>query len=443
MSGHRDIIEKFHNLFIFKLSVVSVVSLFFDAMTIGSANAGGVYLETLKGEARKIPVAVVVTGDNSTEVSTINKVLDADLGRSLYFDLIKNKGIKIDGVPSKLDETVRSQVKGLGIESVVVAYITHKERMVKLDGKVYETGSGELIFAKRYTSSDNLIRRVVHRFSDEIVFRLTGEKGIAQSRIVYVSDQTGNKELYIMDYDGFSARMITGNKSLNLSPSWSRDSSLIVYTSYKDGNPDIYVVDLTTSKREKLTDYPGLDISPSWSPDGKLIAFASSMDGDTEIYTMNREGKDLKRLTYVHGEDVSPAWSPSGEEIAFTSDRGGSPQIYIMKADGTNQHRLTFKGEYNSDPAWSPIGDKIGFACRRGGAFRICTINPDGSGLSEITKGAGSDESPSWSPDGRRIIFSSSRDGQWNIYMINDDGSNLERLTNNGANNQGPDWSSN
>ena len=418
---------------------VSVINFFCVTMV----DAQGVYLETSKGETRKIPVAVVVGSDNVSMASTVSKVIEADMTRSMYFDLIKNNGIKINGIPSKLDETVRKQIKAMGIESVIVASITQNDRIFKLDGKVYETGSGELIFAKRYTGIDTLIRRVVHRFSDEIVFRLTGEKGIAQTRIVYVSDQTGNKELYIMDYDGYSSRMITGNKSINLSPSWSRDGLRIAYTSYKDGNPDIYVVDLTTSKRDKLTTHPGMDISPSWSPDGSLIAFASSMDGNAEIYTMNKEGEDFKRLTYNNGEDVSPSWSPTGGEIAFTSDRGGSPQIYIMKADGTNQHRLTFKGEYNSDPAWSPKGDKIAFACRRNGGFRICTINPDGGGLTEITNGKGSDESPSWAPDGRRLIFSSSRGGKWNVYMINDDGSNLERLTNNGFNNWGPDWSSN
>src|SRR3990172_461818 len=324
--------------------------------SVGTAWAKEVYLETSKGEVRKIPIAVVVAGNNAATASTVSKVLEADLGRSLYFNLIKHKEIKINGVPSKLNEAIRGQLKHLGIESAVIAYITQGERTIKLDGKLYETGSGELIFAKRYAGSDNMVRRVSHRFSDEIVFRLTGEKGIAKTRIVYVSDQTGAKELYVMDYDGYSPRMITGNKSLNLSPSWSPEGQRIAYTSYRDGNPDIYVVDLTTSKRERLSNYDGLDISPSWSPDGNLIAFASSMDGNAEIYTMDKAGEGLKRLTYTHGEDVSPTWSPSGGEMAFTSDRGGSPQIYVMKTDGTNIRRLTFKGEYNSDPAWSPKG---------------------------------------------------------------------------------------
>ena len=58
-----------------------------------------------------------------------------------------------------------------------------------------------------------------------------------------------------MDYDGYSSKMITGNRSINISPEWSPDGSRITYMSYRDGNPDVYVVDLNTSRRWRLTDY--------------------------------------------------------------------------------------------------------------------------------------------------------------------------------------------
>jgi len=348
------------------IALIFTLLLFSMILPTGISYAEEVYLETLKGDISRIPVTVIVNGNNSDAVSNIRKVLEYDLDRSLYFDLIKVNGFDVfdirGGVPSRLDENMRMQLRSLGIDSVIMAFVTKDEKGIKLDGKIYETGSGELIYVKRYMGNDNLLRRLVHRFSDEIVFRLTGEKGIAQTRIVFISDQTGQKELYIMDYDGYSPKMITGNRSLNLSPSWSPSGSLIAYTSYRDGNPDIYIVDLGTSKRWRLTDYSGLDISPSWSPDGNVMAFATSRDGNAEIYMMNRDGKGVKRLTYMRGEDVSPTWSPTGSEIAFTSDRGGSPQIYVMKADGTNVRRLTFKGEYNSDAVWSPRGNKIAFA---------------------------------------------------------------------------------
>lgn len=420
----------------------SVICLIF--IFAGTSFAEQVYLETMKGETQKIPVTIVLSGEDSALASTINSILEQDLDRSSFFHLVRNSGVVINDTGSRLDEGVRTKIKAQGSGSLVFARIIKEGDVIKFDGKLYETGGGELIFSKRYIGNNNLIRRIVHRFSDEIVFRLTGEMGIAQSRIVYISDKSGQKELYIMDYDGdSSSRMITGNRSINLSPAWSPDGRLIAYTSYRDGNPDIYVVDLTSGMRWRITDYSGLDIAPSWSPDGSRIAFASSRDGNSEIYISDREGKNLKRLTYTRGEDVSPTWSPTGGEIAFTSDRGGTPQIYVVKTDGTNIRRLTFKGEYNSDPAWSPKGDKIAFACRRGGDFKICTINPDGSGLAEITSGTGSDESPSWSRNGKMIVFASSRDGKWNIYVMNSDGSRLEKLTRNGFNNRGPDWSPN
>lgn len=162
-------------------------------MPHGPSSAEEVYLETLKGEIRRIPITVVVKDDQKSLISTVSSVLEVDLERSSYFTLIRNKGIEVNGVPPRLDETTRGQLKSLGIESIVVAYVTRDGERIKLEGKLYETSGGELIYAKRYVGNDNLIRRIVHRFSDEIVFRLTGEKGIAQTRIVYTSDQTDRR----------------------------------------------------------------------------------------------------------------------------------------------------------------------------------------------------------------------------------------------------------
>ena len=49
---------------------------------------------------------------------------------------------------------------------------------------------------------------MAHKFSDELVYQLFGEKGIAQTKVVFISKKSGNKEVYTMDYDGANAKRI-------------------------------------------------------------------------------------------------------------------------------------------------------------------------------------------------------------------------------------------
>ena len=74
------------------------------------------------------------------------------------------------------------------------------------------------IFAKRYVGKPEGAVAIAHRFSDDLMERLTGKKGVFSTKIAFVSDVTGSKEIYVSDYDGRNAKRVTGNSSINLSP---------------------------------------------------------------------------------------------------------------------------------------------------------------------------------------------------------------------------------
>jgi len=284
---------------------------------------------------------------------------------------------------------------------------------------------------------------MVHRLADEIVFRYTGEPGIARTKIAYVSEQAGARELYVMDYDGYAPRQVTADGFLNLMPRWSPDRRFLVFTVYRSRlTQDIDMIELATGKRLTLVSLGGLNITPAFSPDGNDLVFATSQDGNSELYKLDTRTKVLQRLTNNSAGDLSPSWSPTGREMAFTSDRGGGPQIYLMSADGSNVRRLTFAGDYNAAPAWSPRGTWIAHVCRtQKREYKLCLISPDGQQSRQITTGPGVDDSPSWSPDGRHLVFSSTLEGKSHIYMINWDGTELERLTSGGIHHSSPSWS--
>ena len=92
-----------------------------------------------------------------------------------------------------------------------------------MDGFVYDSGSDEVVGGKRYVGSTSVVRLMAHRFADELVFRYTGEPGIARTKIVYVAEHGNARELFVMDYDGYEPKQITADGFLNLMPRWSPD----------------------------------------------------------------------------------------------------------------------------------------------------------------------------------------------------------------------------
>jgi TolB protein len=424
-----------------------ILALLLAITLITSANVAlsQYYLGVVQGEAKKIPIAVLDIYDESGSASlrtTALDVLQADLRRSHIFDVVDaNKlDLQVKGNMEPAEE-LRKRAGVFGLSGLVWAKIQRKGKDIVLSGRLYDAPTGTRLSSKEYFGNEETFRRMVHTFADEIVSRFTGEKGIARSRIAFVSDKTRSKELYVMEYDGQNPLKVTADRSICLSPAWSSDGKILAYVSYRDRNPDLFALDTDTGKRWKLSGSEGLNISPAWSPNGKRIALALSKDGSAEIYTIGRDGKDLERLTYGASDNVSPSWAPNGRELVFTSGRAGTPQLYVMSADGADVRRITFEGKYNASPNWSPRGDRIVFASQAGGLFKIATVNPDGSDFRILTGGPGSDENPSWSPSGRQIVFSSNREGKFNIYIMNADGTDIERITKNDANYTSPAWS--
>ena len=297
------------------------------------------------------------------------------------------------------------------------------------------------VTAKRYSGRAKDLRRMAHAFSDEVLRALTGEKGPFTGKIAYVSKISGNKEIFIMDYDGRNPQRLTNNGSINLYPDFAPSGKELIYTSYKKGNPDLYRRELFTGLEARISSRSGLNAMGVFSPDGSRVALVLSKDGNSEVYQIARDGKEVARLTKNHAIDISPSWSPDGSRVAFVSDRLGKPQLFVMDANGGNVRRLTTSGAYNVTPRWSPKGDRIVYARKEGG-FQIYAINPDGSQDTQLTS-AGSNEHPRYSPDGRFIVFSSTRDGGEGLYLMRADGTGQTRISPNKAQNTHPTWSVN
>lgn len=363
----------------------------------------------------------------------------------LKFDLTLTGRYAVMELPSSAAGGIRAGEfdfapwQAVNAELLIKSGYTLQGNELVMEFRLYDVGNSRQMLAKRYSGKRKDLRRMAHTFADDMLLLMTKERGPFTGKTVFVSKRSGNKEIYLMDYDGHNVQKLTSNRSININPDFSPNGREILYTSYKHGNPDLYRREIYTGAEARISSSPGINVTGAWSPDGGRIALSLSKDGNSEIYTIGKGGGSATRLTRNSAIDISPSWSPDGSRIAFVSDRLGKPQIFVMRSDGSDVRRLTTSGAYNVTPSWSPKGDRILY-CRQQGGFQIHSIAPDGSGDTQLTT-EGSNEHPRWSPDGRFITFSSTRSGGTAIYVMRADGTGQTKVSRGPNSDNHPTWS--
>jgi len=381
-------------------------------------------------------------GTAANAARELEATLRRDLERSGIFDILGPDQLAVLTLSGDLERDA-DQYRSLGASMLLSCDIKLEGERIVLEGRLVDLASRQTIVGKRYRGTFDLARRIAHTFADEIVLFLTSKRGIAMTAIAFYSDRDGNKEVYLMDYDGHDQRRLTAHQSISMSPSWSGRGESVAYVSFVGGKgPALYLADVASGRKSPLVTDGSLNASPSFSPDGRRIAFARAIGSNIEVFVCDRDGSNVRRLTNSGGIDTNPAWSPSGQEIAFTSSRSGTPQIYVMDSEGANLRRVTFEGEYNDGASWSPDGTRLAYATRvERNRFDIAVLDLVSLGAKRITAGNGSNEAPSFSPDGRRIAFTSTRAGGTQIFALRAaDGGGVEQLTFEGSS-WAPDWS--
>lgn len=423
---------------------ISLLIMIFMLQPAGSCSRE--YLDIYSTGLIKFPVAVPEFeflepgGDPSGMGRKFTDILSNDLKISGIFD-VRSPGLNMDLFKDEKfgnHDTIHysqwiSLLKVDGLVKCGYRYkhdLRTKSTLLSIDAYFYDLTAKTPILGKRYEGGVEDARRIVHRIGNDIVHKLTGERGIFDTRIAFSSKQGKYKHIFVIDFDGVDLRQITKGPSIDFSSTWSPDGKYLAFTSISpaDFTTKLFAHSFSDGKRQLLSGFPGLNTAAAWSADGEKLALVLSKDDNPEIYVKDRDGT-LTRMTNSWSIDTEPAWSPDGKWIAFVSDRAGSPQIYIMDEKGGNVRRLTYEGNYNTSPAWSPRGDKIAYTALKNGEIDICLINPDGSGNRIMTQRAGRNESPSWSPDGRLIVFSSNRSGSSQIFIMEANGSNTRRFT--------------
>ena len=394
----------------------------------------------IKGVGQTLyPVAVTRFKDEEKLPVKISDVIRQNLTRSGYFRNVElGNGVEDDQViPNFKTWAAR------GADALAVGSVTQKSQgQYEIRYRLYDIRKGESLNGLIVSASEDNLRLAAHKISDDIIFKLLGERGVFSTRLSYVMKEGKRYRLVISDADGQNMRNALNSSEPIISVAWSPDGQKIAYVSFEDRKPIVYVHELATGRRIVLSNERGNNSAPSWAPDGKSLAISLSKDGNTQIYRVNADGSNLRRLTQGNTIDTEPQFSPDGKFIYFTSDRGGNPQIYRMGADGERgepARRITFKQPYATSPRISPDGKFLAYIGGAGGGFKLFLMNLVTGDTTPMTD-TSFDESPSFAANGRYILYSTQVGGKKVLAAVSVDGYVKQILSVPGSDVRQPSW---
>ncbi|MDD4928969.1 MAG: Tol-Pal system beta propeller repeat protein TolB [Gallionella sp.] len=390
------------------LLMLAHTSLSFAALSIEIIGAG----------ENQIPVSLVPLGGDEKLSREINEVVTGDLQRSGLFRIVDASG-KSPHEPSEVNYT-DWQLRG-AVALAIGTVAAQADGRIEARFRLLDVLKHVELVGQAVSASDGQVRAVGHRIADLIYEKLTGDKGVFSTRIVYVNRQGKTFSLIVADSDGYNEHVVLKQNEPIMSPSWSPDGSHLAYVSFETGHAAVIVQSLYTNLRKVVADFPGSNSAPAWSADGRQLAVVLTRDGSSQIYLMRPDGSDLRRITFSGGIDTEPNFSPDGQFILFTSDRGGSAQVYRMPAAGGAAQRLTFAAGNSYSPRHSPDGKSFVFAHLTGGQFYIAMQDFQTTQMVMLTEG-GWEKKPSFAPNGKIILFASEARGRGILATVSSDG---------------------
>ena len=220
---------------------------------------------------------------------------------------------------------------------------------------------------------------------------------------------------------------LTSDPGYEGEPTFSPDGETIAYVSDRTGDSEIFLKQISGGPDINITNNTADDVQPAFSPDGKQIAFVSSRAGGSglryEGYDLPPMGGDIWVMPALGGmarriaeRGNFPSWSPDGLAILFTAGpafaqkiyrvpaSGGVPQEIVPKLEGVP--RFLLYPSYSADGKWI-LFEADGSAVF-GGPRSIYVMKAEGGDLQRIATG----QRPAWNADSTSVVYSSAEPGK-------------------------------
>jgi dipeptidyl aminopeptidase/acylaminoacyl peptidase len=252
-------------------------------------------------------------------------------------------------------------------------------------------------------------------------------------RVVFVSDRSGEIELWVADPDGSNAFQLTSMVIAPGFPRWSPDQTMIAY---HDGDPDkrrgdVFIVPARGGQPRNMTKGLAGGAFPSFSRDGQWIYFQGTESGESRIFKMVATGgppvpvtnKPIYMPIESYDGDLFYLDNLNGAGSVWRLPRGGGPAVKVVEGVVSGNFDVVDGGLYYID---SVSGDAGSFIDRPGSDTRLryfdfatAQSTTVAANLGMVVGAMNGPGGLSATRDGRTVFFAR-RDSEINELMVMD-----------------------
>ncbi len=148
-------------------------------------------------------------------------------------------------------------------------------------------------------------------------------------RLAYVSDESGEEEIWVYDFGTQARRKLTTHESVKGGLAWAPNSQKLLFTAANR----LFEVDAGGGPMREIAGHPaGGFAGPQYSADGNWIIYVKRDDDqNADVFLFDLAAKREYNVTQSPFNETAAELTPDGKSVVFTSNReDGVNQLFVV-----------------------------------------------------------------------------------------------------------------